>query len=61
MAVHELVERFGLPVDGMKDLLAALASQPTVTRELLLRQFVEAWLAQQREGYGTREHGGHDD
>jgi hypothetical protein len=48
LAIQELAERFALSVDTFQDLLAALAAQPSVTRELLLRQFVEAWLKEQR-------------
>jgi hypothetical protein len=57
LAVQELAERFGLLVEQLRDLLVNLEAQPTVTRELLLRQVVEAWLAQQREEYRTGEHG----
>ena len=57
MAVHELAERFGLLAGRLKELLVNLEAQPTVTRELLLRRFVEAWLAQQREECRGREHG----
>jgi len=31
-----------------------------VTRELLLRRFVEAWLTQQRDAYDADHHGGDD-
>jgi hypothetical protein len=31
-----------------------------VTRELLLRRFVEAWLVQQREVYDAEQRGGND-
>ena len=57
MAVHELAERFGLLVGRLKELLVNLEAQPTVTRELLLRQVVEAWLKEQREEYRAGEHG----
>jgi hypothetical protein len=49
LAVQELAERFGLLTLRLKELLATLGAQPSVTRQLLLRRFVEAWLAQQRE------------
>jgi hypothetical protein len=48
-------------VDKLKELLAVLEAQPTVTRELPLRRFVEAWLMQQREAYEADHHGGDDD
>ena len=52
LAVQEFAERFDLPVNRLNELLATLEAQRSVTRELLLRRFVEAWLAQQREVYG---------
>jgi hypothetical protein len=57
LAVQELAERFDLLVDQLRDLLVNLEAQPTVTRELLLRQVVEAWLKEQREEYRAGEHG----
>jgi hypothetical protein len=48
LTVRDIADRFGLPVDQAETMLAALELQPTVTRELLLRQVVEAWLAGQR-------------
>ena len=44
LALMELAERVNLPVDRLTELLATLEAQPSVTRELLLRRFVEAWL-----------------
>jgi hypothetical protein len=35
-----------------------VALRPSVTRELLLRRFVEVWLAQQREAYERKKQGG---
>jgi len=58
VAVQELAERCGLPVDQVKDLLSTLEAQPTVTGEAFLRQIVEAWLADQRESYRAGERGG---
>ena len=58
LAVQELAERFGLSVDALQEWLAALERQPSVTRELLLRQVVEAWLKEQRAEYETRHRGG---
>ena len=57
LALQELAERFGLLVDQLKELLVNLEAQPTVMRELLLRQVVEAWLKEQREECRAGEHG----
>jgi hypothetical protein len=58
LALMELAERVNLPVDRLTELLANLEIQPSVTRERLLRRFVEAWLVQQREAYKADHHGG---
>ena len=47
-AVQDIAEQLDLPGDQAEKTLAALEAQPTVTRELLLRHIVEAWLAGQR-------------
>lgn len=60
-ALVELAERLGLPLERLTAMLAALDAQPTVTREYLLRRFVEAWLVPQRDAYDADHHGGHDD
>lgn len=60
LALMELAERVHLPVDRLTELLATLEAQPTVTRELLLRRFVEAWLMHQREECEADHHGGDD-
>jgi hypothetical protein len=60
LALMELAERVQLPVNQLTELLATLEAQPTVTRELLLRRFVEAWLMHQREAYEADHHGGDD-
>ena len=60
LALMELAERVQLPADRLTELLANLDAQPTVTRELVLRRFVEAWLMQQREAYDADHHGGDD-
>ena len=57
MALMELAERVNLPVDRLTELLANLEAQPTVTRELFLRRFVEAWLVQQRDAYEQENQG----
>ena len=46
-----IAERLGLPLDQVETTLAALESQPTVTREAVLRRIVEAWLEGQRQAY----------
>ena len=56
----ELAERVQLPVDRLTELLANLEAQPRVTRDLILRRFVEAWSAHEREAYETDHHGGDD-
>ena len=48
-AVQDIAERLDLRVKHAEKLLAALESQPPVTRELVLRRTVELWLAGQRE------------
>ncbi len=60
LALMELADWVNLPVDRLTELLATLEAQPTATRELVLRRFVEAWLMHQRDAYEA-EHGGHDD
>jgi hypothetical protein len=57
VAVQELAERCGLSVEQLTERLAALEAQPRVTRELFLRQVVEAWLNDQRDAYRAGEHG----
>jgi hypothetical protein len=60
LALMDLAERVKLPVDHLTELLATLQAKPTVVRERFLRQFVEAWLVQQREVYDADYHGGDD-
>ena len=57
LAVQDIAERVGLSEDRVEKMLEALEAQPAVTQELVLRRFVEAWLAQQRERYRAEEHG----
>ncbi len=57
LAVQDIAERVGLPVDRVEMLLSAIEAQPSVTRQLLICQFVEEWLAKQRELYAPREDG----
>jgi hypothetical protein len=58
LAFMDLAERVNLPVDRLTELLATLVAQPTATRELILRRFVEAWLVHQREAYEADHHEG---
>ena len=60
LALMELAERVNLPVGHLRELLAALERQPTVTRERIRRRLVEAWLIQQRQAYYTDRPGGDD-
>jgi len=60
LGLMELAERVNLPVDRLTELLATLEAQPTITRELLLRRVVEAWLVHQREACEADHHGGDD-
>ena len=57
LAVQDVAERLGLPVNRVEEMLAALESEPAVTRELLLRRFVEAWLAGHRTANRRQEKG----
>ena len=51
-AVQDIAARLEMPLEQAKQSLTALEAQPTVTRELLMRQFAEAWLggSQRRRG-----------
>jgi hypothetical protein len=60
LALMERAERIRLPVDRLTELLATLDAQPTVTRERVLRRFVEAWLMHQREACEDENQGGCD-
>ncbi len=55
LAVQDIAERLGLPVDQAEMMLCALQSQLPVTQELLLRGIVEVWLTGQRKAYGASE------
>jgi hypothetical protein len=54
-AVQEIADCLAMPVEKVEAGLAAFEAQPTVTRELLMRRFVETWLEEQRRAY---QHGG---
>ena len=60
LAAQELAERFDLSVAQVQELLANVAAQPQVTREWVLRRFVEAWLKEQRAEYASKHHRGDD-
>ncbi len=49
-----MAERLGIPLGEADRALDALEAQPTVTRELLMRQIAEAWLEGQRRAGGLR-------
>ncbi len=50
-AVRDIAEQLGISVAEAERALAALEAQPTVTRELLMRRIVEAWLEGQPKTY----------
>ncbi len=50
-AVQDIADRLAMPPEKVEAGLAALEVQPSVTRELLMRRFVETWLAEQRKAY----------
>ena len=57
-AIQELAEWVKIPVNRLTEILATLEAQLSVTRELLLRRVLEAWLKEQRAEYETRHQGG---
>ncbi len=48
-AVQDIADRLAMSVEKVEAGLAALEAQPRVTRELVMRRFVEAWLEEQRK------------
>ena len=52
-AVQEIAKRLAIPVKRIERMLAVFEAQPTITRHLLLRRLVEAWLAGARKAYRT--------
>ncbi len=56
-AIQHIADLGGVPEEEAAGTLAAMEAQPTVTRELLMRRFAEAWLAGHREAYRTRNRG----
>jgi hypothetical protein len=54
-AVQAIAARLDIPREQAEKSLGAIEVLPTVTRELQLRRFVEAWLEGQREA--RRSHG----
>ncbi len=50
-AIRQIANLAGVPEDEATKTMAVVEAQPTVTRELLMRRFVKAWLAGQREAY----------
>ena len=53
-AVRDMAERLAMPVLEAEQALAAIESQPTMIRELLMRRIAEKWLETQREAYEGR-------
>ncbi len=53
-AVRDLAAQLGIPLAEAERALAAIEAQPTVTRELLMRRIVEAWLEGHRKEWGLR-------
>lgn len=53
-AIEHIADLAEIPVEQAAKTLAAIEAQPRVTRELLLREFVETWLAGQRAAYRTQ-------
>ncbi len=49
-AIQHIADRAGVPEEEAAKTLEAIEGQPSVARELLMRQFVEAWLEGQRNG-----------
>ncbi len=54
-AVRDIAEQLGIPLAEAERALAAVEAQPTVTRELVMRQIAEAWLEGQRREWGLRQ------
>ncbi len=50
-AVRQIADLAGVDQQEAAETLAALESQPTVTRELILRRIGEAWLEEQPKAY----------
>ncbi len=50
-AVHIVVEVAGISSEEAEEMLATLEAQPSVTRELFMRQIAEGWLEGQRGAY----------
>jgi hypothetical protein len=53
-AVQDIAVELKIPVEKVEAGLAALETQPTVTREMLMRRIAEAWLEGQRGAYGWK-------
>jgi hypothetical protein len=53
-AVQDIAEQLGIPVEEAAQGLKALEAQPSVTRELLMREIAERWLEGQRREWGLR-------
>ena len=54
-AVQDIAEIAGVPEDEARSALESIEAQPSVTQELLMRRFVEAWLEGQRRAYRAEQ------
>ncbi len=50
-AIQHIADLAGVPEEEAAKTLAAIEAQPSITRQLLMRRFVEAWLEGQRREY----------
>jgi hypothetical protein len=56
-AIQHIAGLAGVPEEEAAKTLAAIEAQPSVTQELLMRRFVEAWLEGQRKAYRAKRGG----
>jgi len=54
-AVREIADALEIPSEEVEQALTIIEAQPTVTREMLMRQIAEAWLDSQRKAYREEE------
>ncbi len=50
-AIQHIADLAEVPEEEAAKTMVTIEAQPTVTRELLMRRFVEAWLEGQRKTY----------
>ncbi len=51
-AIQHIADLAGVSEEEAAKTLAAIEAEPRVTRELLMRRFVEAWLRAERRAWG---------